>query len=112
MDKAGDFLAGRPRPIDEHRYEAERVEEEPRRARRGPSDRVLWAVIMERLESDRRVDMRNVQVTVHDAEVTLEGTVRTKEGKRRIEDLVDVDGVRNVQNNLRPRDGDRRWTLF
>jgi osmotically-inducible protein OsmY len=67
---------------------------------------------MERLENDRRVDLRDVRVTVHDAEVTLDGFVRTREGKRRIEDLVDVDGIRNVQNNLRPRDADRRWTLF
>ena len=73
--------------------------------------RVLWAVIMERLEGDRRIDMRHVRVTVHDGEVTLDGEVRTKEGKRRIEDLVDVDGVRNVQNNLRPREAGR-WTLF
>jgi hypothetical protein len=110
MDKAGDFLAGRPR--DERHYDAERTHEPERRHRRGPSDRVLWAVIMERLESDRRVDLRDVRVTVHDGEVTLDGVVRTREGKRRIEDLVDVDGVRNVQNNLRPRDADRRWTLF
>jgi hypothetical protein len=119
MDKAGDFLAGRPRHpdergYDERRYEAEREYGEERRHRRrgGPSDRVLWAVIMERLERDRRIDLRDVRVSVHDGEVVLDGSVRTREGKRRIEDLADVDGVRNIQNNLRPRDIDRRWTLL
>ena len=111
VDKAGDFLTGRPRPTTEAGYETERPDRSDRR-RHGSSDRVLWAVIMERLESDRRVDMRDVRISVLDGEVTLDGTVRTREGKRRIEDLVDVDGVRNVQNNLRPRDAHRRWTLF
>jgi hypothetical protein len=85
---------------------------EPRRARRdGPSDRVLWAVITERLEDERRLDLRDVEVIVHDREVTLNGTVRHKDDKRRIEDVADIDGVRHVQNNLRVRERGR-WTLF
>jgi hypothetical protein len=80
--------------------------------RRGPSDRVLWAVIMERLDDERRLDLRDVEVEVHDGEVTLNGVVRRKEDKRRIEDVADIDGVRNVQNNLRVRDADRRWTFL
>jgi osmotically-inducible protein OsmY len=48
-------------------------------------------------------------VLVDDAEVTLNGTVRRKEDKRRIEDIADLDEVRHVQNNLRVRDGGRRW---
>jgi len=111
MDRAGDFLSGRPRHPEGPPREADAIRGQERSGRRGPSDRVLWAVIMERLEGDRRVDLRHVRVTVHDGEVTLDGEVRTKEGKRRIEDLVDVDGVRNVQNNLRPREAGR-WTLF
>lgn len=86
-------------------------EHERRRARRdGPSDRVLWAVIMERLDDERRLDLHDVDVEVRDREVTLNGTVRHKADKRRIEDIADVDGVRNVQNNLRVRES--RWTLF
>jgi len=77
------------------------------RRRRGPSDRVLWAVIVERLEDQRGLDLRDVEVVVDNAEVTLNGTVRRKEDKRRIEDLADLDGVRHVQNNLRVRE--RRW---
>lgn len=88
-------------------------EEDARRGRRdGPSDRVLWAVIMERLEDERRLDLGDVEVDVSDAEVTLNGTVRHKADKRRIEDIADIDGVRNVQNNLRPRERGRRWTFL
>jgi len=82
------------------------------RARRdGPSDRVLWAVITERLDDERRLDLRDVEVIVRDAEVTLNGSVRHKADKRRIEDVADIEGVRNVQNNLRVRERSR-WTLF
>ena len=88
------------------------VEPEVTRTRRdGPSDRVLWAVITERLDDQRRLDLRDVEVVVRDAEVTLNGTVRHKEDKRRIEDIADLDGVRHVQNNLRVRERSR-WTLF
>lgn len=86
---------------------------DPRRSRReGPSDRVLWAVIMERLHDERRLDLRDVEVDVHDGEVTLNGTVRHKADKRRIEDIADIEGVHNVQNNLRPSERSRRWTFL
>lgn len=85
--------------------------QQPAPRRRGPSDRVLWAVIVERLEQERRLDLRDVEVIVEDAEVTLNGGVRRKEDKRRIEDVADIDGVRHVQNNLRVRDPGH-WTFF
>jgi len=86
---------------------------EHRRARRdGPSDRVLWAVIMERLEDERRLDLREVDIEVHDGEVTLNGFVRHKADKRRIEDIADIEGVHNVQNNLRTHERNRRWTFL
>lgn len=97
MDRAGAFLAG---------------EGDGRvRRRRGPSDRVLWAVIVERLEDQRGLDLTDVEVLVDNAEVTLNGTVRRKEDKRRIEDISDIDGVRHVQNNLRVRDRGH-WTFL
>lgn len=106
---------GDPRRADEPRgYRDERAayERDHRAARRdGPSDRVLWAVIMERLEDERRLDLRDVKVEVHDREVTLFGTVRHKGDKRRIEDVADIEGVRNVQNNLRVRER-ARWTFL
>lgn len=100
MERAGGFFGGRDRAEDR------------RVRRRGPSDRVLWAVIVERLEDERRLDLRDVDVVVDDGEVTLNGTVRRKEDRRRIEDIADVDGVRHVQNNLRVRDRDRGWTFI
>ena len=98
---------------DVRRYQDDRDEDRGhRRARReGPSDRVLWAVIMERLEDERRLDLRDVKVEVHDGEVTLFGEVRHKGDKRRIEDVADIEGVRNVQNNLRVRERGR-WTFL
>ncbi|THD80893.1 MAG: BON domain-containing protein [Phenylobacterium sp.] len=93
------------------------TEREPRswfggaRRREGPSDRVLWTVIAERLKAQRGLDLHDVEVRVDDGEVTLNGTVRNKEDKRRIEDVSDVRGVRHVQNNLRVRDRGR-WTFL
>jgi hypothetical protein len=92
-DRAGAFISGRDEGVQDRR--------------RGPSDRVLWAVIVERLEDERGLDLRDVEVIVENAEVTLNGTVRRKEEKRRIEDVADLHGVRHVQNNLRVRE--RRW---
>jgi hypothetical protein len=92
MDRAGAFFSPGGRSEEDDRR--------PRR-RRGPSDRVLWAVIVERLEDERGLDLRDVEVTVEDAEVTLNGRVRHKADKRRIEDIADIDGIRHVQNNLR-----------
>lgn len=83
-----------------------------RSRRDGPSDRVLWAVIMERLDDERRLDISGVDVDVRDGEVTLNGTVRHKGDKRRIEDIADIDGIRHVQNNLRVREGHRRWMFL
>lgn len=91
-ERAGGFFSG-----------GRRDEDDRRSRRRGPSDRVLWAVIVERLEDERRLDLSDVDVIVEDGEVTLNGTVRRKEDKRRIEDIADIDGVRHVQNNLRVR---------
>lgn len=108
---------GRPgHSFDERPHDAERsrtFDRTSERARRdGPSDRVLWAIIMERLHDERRLDLRDVEVEVLDAEVTLNGTVRHKADKRRIEDIADIEGVRNVQNNLRPHEKSRRWTFL
>jgi hypothetical protein len=101
MERAGEFFSPSP-PTFEDRSP---------NPRRGPSDRVLWAVIMERLDDERGLDLRDVRVIVEDAEVTLSGTVRHKGDKRRIEDVADIKGIRHVQNNLRVRDNGH-WTFF
>ncbi|WP_337188336.1 BON domain-containing protein [Phenylobacterium sp.] len=100
------------RERDARERDARETEWERRRGRRdGPSDRVLWAVVTERLDAERRLDLRDVEVDVIDGEVILDGTVRHKADKRRIEDVADIDGVRNVQNNLRVRERGR-WTFL
>lgn len=101
-----------PRRYDHYGRDERYDDRDRRRDRRdGPSDRVLWAVIMERLDDERRLDLRDVKVEVHDGEVTLLGLVRHKADKRRIEDIADIEGVRNVQNNLRVRERSR-WTFL
>ena len=56
----------------------------------------------DRLTDDHRVDASQVQVSVKNGEVTLDGPVPSREHKRRAEDCVeDLSGVRHVQNNLR-----------
>ncbi len=60
----------------------------------------------ERLTDDWSVDARNIEVKVSGGEITLDGTVRTRDQKRRAEDLVeDLSGVKHVQNNLRVDEG-------
>ena len=74
---------------------------------RGPqgytrSDERIREDANDRLTDDWRVDASNVDVTVNDGEVTLNGTVTSREAKRRAEDVVDgISGVKHVQNNLR-----------
>jgi len=54
------------------------------------------------LTQDWGVDASHVNVTVSSGEVTLDGTVDSREAKRRAEDAVErVSGVKHVQNNLR-----------
>ncbi|WP_126173843.1 BON domain-containing protein [Altericroceibacterium xinjiangense] len=69
-------------------------------------DRVLEDA-SDRLTDDWRVDARNVEVTVNDGEITLNGTVRSREQKHRAERCVEsLSGVRHVQNNLRVQEYD------
>lgn len=81
------------------------------RGRRQPSDRVIWAVVTERIDRDRRLDSSDIEVLVLEGEVTLNGTVRDRDEKRLAEDLAESADVRHVQNNLRVRErsGWRRW---
>jgi hypothetical protein len=74
------------------------------RTDRRSNDRVLWVVATEALHKARGIDDRDIHVHVEDGVVTLEGSVRSREEKRRVEDLVDRRGVRDVRNNLRIRE--------
>jgi osmotically-inducible protein OsmY len=56
----------------------------------------------ERLTDDPWVDATNVSISVSGGEITLAGTVESREAKHRAERCVeDISGVNHVQNNLR-----------
>ena len=80
---------------------------------RGPSnytrsDERILEDACDKLTQDWGVDARNVQVTVANGEVTLDGKVENRRQKRRAEDVVhEVSGVSHVQNNLRTQDSAR-----
>ncbi len=74
---------------------------------RGPanytrSDERIREDACDRLTEDWRVDASQIEIRVENGELTLDGTVSSREQKRRAEDCVDdLSGVRHVQNNLR-----------
>jgi osmotically-inducible protein OsmY len=74
---------------------------------RGPrgyqrSDARMFEDICDRLTVDPRVDASDIEVDVKGAEVTLRGSVRSREEKRYAEDVVEhVMGVREVNNHLK-----------
>jgi osmotically-inducible protein OsmY len=74
---------------------------------RGPkgytrSDDRIHEDVSERLTHDHHVDASEIEVTVSNREVTLSGTVDSREARRRAEDIAEsVSGVTHVQNNLR-----------
>ena len=62
--------------------------------------------VSERLTDDWAVDARKIEVSVSSGEITLNGTVSSRDQKRRAEDLAEnVSGVKHVQNNLRVDQG-------
>jgi osmotically-inducible protein OsmY len=74
---------------------------------RGPkgytrSDDRIREDVSDRLTDDWRVDASEIDVSVSGGEVTLSGTVNSRDAKRRAEDLAEnVSGVKHVQNNIR-----------
>lgn len=77
---------------------------------RGPknyarADERIREDVCERLSLDHHLDATDIDVTVRDGVVVLEGSVTARRDKRRAEDLSDVvRGVKDVQNNLRITD--------
>jgi osmotically-inducible protein OsmY len=58
--------------------------------------------VSDRLSDDGALDASNIEVSVTNGEVQLNGSVSSKWAKRRAEDCAEnVSGVTNVQNNLR-----------
>jgi hypothetical protein len=74
---------------------------------RGPknytrSDDRIREDVNDRLSDDSWLDASEIEIQVASGEVTLTGTVSSREDKRRAEDLAEaVSGVKHVQNNLR-----------
>jgi len=77
---------------------------------RGPSgytrsDERIREDANDHLTHDWGVDASHITVSVSNGEVTLDGTVDSRQAKRRAEDAVEhISGVKHVQNNLRVRD--------
>ncbi len=72
----------------------------PRGYRR--SDERVREDVCDALTEDPYLDASNMEVQVKDCEVTLSGSVNSREDKRRAEDLVErISGVADVHNQLR-----------
>src|SRR5262245_35903653 len=72
-----------------------------------PDDRIREEV-NDRLTNDPYIDATEIEVSVDEGVVTLNGTVENRAEKRLVEDCVDaVPGVRDVTNNLRIREMER-----
>jgi len=90
----GDEDAERRRRMDQHRG-------------RGPknysrSDERIREDVSDRLTDDPLVDASEIDVSVSNQEVTLSGTVHTRQQRRLAEDCAEsISGVKHVQNNLR-----------
>jgi hypothetical protein len=67
---------------------------------RRADDRIAEEVC-ERLTRDHGVDASEITVEVDNGHVTLSGTVRSRQEKRRAEDLSEVFGVSDIENRLK-----------
>jgi hypothetical protein len=74
---------------------------------RGPrgyqrNDQRIEEDISERLTQHGQIDAEDIEVQVRNGEVTLTGTVESRQAKRMAEDLIDsVSGVKDIHNQLR-----------
>lgn len=112
FDRAGDEIASWFGDKDAARRR-EQDERENHRGR-GPasytrSDERIREDANDHLTHDWGVDASEVTVSVKDGELTLDGTVDSRQAKRRAEDCVEnISGVKHVQNNLRVRERSAR----
>ena len=93
-------------------YEANR----PHFVGRGPkgytrSDDRIREEICDRMTEDPALDASEIEVEVTEGEVTLSGSVTSREQKRHAEDIAErIGGVKDVTNQLRvTRDGGHNW---
>jgi len=77
----------------------------PRGYQRG--DERIREDICDRLTDDHRVDASDIEVQVNQGEVTLSGSVRSRDEKRFAEDVIErISGVRDVNNHLKVKAAD------
>lgn len=106
LDRASDAISSWFGDEDAERRRRMDAQREHRRGR-GPkgyrrSDERIREDVNDRLSDDYYLDASDVEVAVSNAEVTLTGTVGSRNDKRRAEDLAEsVSGVTNVENRLR-----------
>lgn len=114
LAKAGDEIASW---FGDDDAERRRNQDQDHRGR-GPanytrSNERLLEDACERLTHDRYLNASNINVTADDNEITLDGTVDSRQAKRRAEDCVhDISGVKHVQNNLRIDDSMRNASNY
>jgi osmotically-inducible protein OsmY len=66
------------------------------------SDQRIREDVSDRFYEDDYLDASDLQIRVENGEVILDGTVDSKQAKRRAEDIAEaISGVRNVQNHIR-----------
>lgn len=84
---------------------------------RGPrgyqrSDERIREDVCERLSDDPFIDASEIDITVTSGEVTLSGTVNSREQKRRAEAVIEgLSGVKDVNNSLRVSSGQQTGIL-
>lgn len=99
--RSGDWWA--PNPRDDDRQRAGFVGRGPKGYQR--SNERIREDVCEQLTDDALVDASDIQVSIDQGIVTLEGRVDDRRQKRRAEDVVEqVSGVRDVHNRLRVGD--------
>jgi hypothetical protein len=97
-ERAGYRRGEEPRAFDRH--------ESSRDRKRASHDRVIWAVVCERLDRARGLDASHIDVRVEDGVVFLDGLARNRREKRRAEELAELEGVVDIVNGLRVRGHD------
>ena len=71
------------------------------------SDRILQRVLRDRLSLEPELATSDVQVDVREGTVIVTGSADTMNTKYRLEELIKrVDGVKNIENNLKVRVGE------
>lgn len=107
LDRAGDEVRSWFGDEDAERRRDRDMREAGQHRGRGPkgyqrSDARILDDVNDRLTDDPHLDASEVEVSVTNREVTLNGTVNSRFEKRHAEDLAEsVSGVTHVQNNLR-----------